>query len=677
MSSVSSVSSSNNSNSNSNNSSVSKSKKKRNISLKKGTKKKDLTRERLLDFSKEGITFLKKLDEDSLTKMIEEANQQYRNKTIDPTLTDNAYDIMENYVKKSYPHNKSLKQVGAVIDKGMVKLPYYLGSMDKIKPDTKALGRWLKKHKGPYVISGKLDGVSALYSTEGDKPKLWTRGNATKGMDISYLIPYLKGLPRKENIAIRGELIMSIKNFKKHFMDKYKNPRNLISGIVNSKQHEPEKWKYISFVGYEVIKPVLKPKEQMEWLEDNKVKTVKNITLDKITNNKLSEILVKWRNSYKYEVDGIVVSDNRIYPRLNKKYPDHSFAFKMILSDQRAESKVIDVIWTASKDGLLKPVVQYEPVKVKGADLEFATGKNARFIYTNKIGIGALIEVVRRGDVIPNVEKVITPAEEPKMPSIPWEWNAARIEAILSEKDKKVNKQVISKNIIKFFKDLDVIGLGPGNIKRMIKEGYDTVGDILSMTKEDFLDIDGFKEKKAEKIYNSIQEQISKATLITLMSASNMFGGGIGILSIKKIMKAYPDIVMSDDSEETKIVNIKKLNGFESKTAKAFVKHIPAFIDFIDEIGLKKKLKEKPLKSNKVIDESHILFGKKIVMTGFRDKELQARIESSGGKLSSKTTKLTFVVLTKDLDKSTGSMKIAEEFNIPIMTPEIFTKKYL
>ena len=219
--------------------------------------------------------------------------------------------------------------------------------------------------------------------------------------------------------------------------------------------------------------------------------------------------------------------------------------------------------------------------------------------------------------------------------------------------------------------------MGPGNIKRMIKEGYDTVGDILSMTKEDFLDIDGFKEKKAEKIYNSIQEQISKASLITLMSASNMFGGGIGILSIKKIMKAYPDIVMSDDSEETKIANIKKLNGFESKTAKAFVKHIPAFIDFIDEIGLKKKLKEKPLKSNKVIDESHILFGKKIVMTGFRDKELQARIESSGGKLSSKTTKLTFVVLTKDLDRSTGSMKIAEEFNIPIMTPEIFTKKYL
>jgi len=244
--------------------------------------------------------------------MIEEANQQYRNKTKDPTLTDNAYDIMENYVKKSYPHNKSLKQVGAVIDKKMVKLPYYLGSMDKIKPDTKALGRWLNTHKGPYVISGKLDGVSALYSTEGDEPKLWTRGNATKGMDISYLIPYLKGLPRKKDIAIRGELIMSIKNFKEHFEKKYKNPRNLISGIVNSKQHEPEKWKYISFVGYEVIKPVLKPKEQMKWLEDNKVETVKNITLYKITNNKLSEILVKWRTSYKYEVDGIVVSDNKI-----------------------------------------------------------------------------------------------------------------------------------------------------------------------------------------------------------------------------------------------------------------------------------------------------------------------------------------------------------------------------
>ena len=65
----------------------------------------------------------------------------------------------------------------------------------------------------------------------------------------------------------------------------------------------------------------------------------------------------------------------------------------------------------ASKDGLLKPVVQIEPVHIRGADIEFATANNAKNVEENKIGIGAIVLMLRSGDVIPKIEKVVVPAE--------------------------------------------------------------------------------------------------------------------------------------------------------------------------------------------------------------------------------------------------------------------------
>ena len=80
-------------------------------------------------------------------------------------------------------------------------------SMDKIKPDTGILMSWMKEYLGDYAISGKLDGVSGLYTTEGDEPKLYTRGNGKVGQDVSHLIPKLR-LPKNKDVVIRGEFII-------------------------------------------------------------------------------------------------------------------------------------------------------------------------------------------------------------------------------------------------------------------------------------------------------------------------------------------------------------------------------------------------------------------------------------------------------------------------------------
>ena len=117
----------------------------------------------------------------------------------------------------------------------------------------------------------------------------------------------------------------------------------------------------------------------------------------------------------------------------------------MVLSDQVVEAKVVDVIWNASKSGYLKPRVRIEPVNIGGVKIEYATGFNGNFIEENKIGVGAIIQIVRSGDVIPHIKSVTTPAEKTKMPDVPYTWTDTHVDIILTNKDDDVN--VLEKNI--------------------------------------------------------------------------------------------------------------------------------------------------------------------------------------------------------------------------------------
>ena len=143
-----------------------------------------------------------------MATMLDESQKSYYNDSENVLMSDNEYDIIKEYMEEKYPKNKVLKQIGAPIhEKNKVKLPYYMASMDKIKPDTKALEKWREQYNGTLCIVAKLDGVSGLYSTENNEQKLYTRGNGEVGQDISHLIPFLR-LPSTPDITIRGELIM-------------------------------------------------------------------------------------------------------------------------------------------------------------------------------------------------------------------------------------------------------------------------------------------------------------------------------------------------------------------------------------------------------------------------------------------------------------------------------------
>jgi NAD-dependent DNA ligase len=348
----------------------------------------------------------------------------------------------------------------------------------------------------------------------------------------------------------------------------------------------------------------------------------------------------------------------------------------MVLSDQIAEAKVVDVIWTPSKDGYLKPRVQIEPIHLGGVRIEYATGFNGAFINDNKVGIGAIIELIRSGDVIPHIRKVTTPAEEAKMPTTPYKWNDTQVDVLLEdiESDETVKEKVITG----FFKGIGVEGLSSGNIARIIDAGYDSVPKIIKMTIPNFLTVDGFKDKTANKLYNGIKEQLASASIITIMSASNIFGRGFSGKKTELIMDVYPDILISKESVKEKISKIASIKGMAQKSAEAFVQAIPNFIQFIHETGLTQKiLQAQTTKEEKQAkDPLNPLFGKTIVMTGFRDAGIQQALTNIGAKLGASVSKNTFLVLVKDLGEDSGKAQDAKKLGIQLMTPEVFKAKY-
>ena len=629
--------------------------------------------DKIEEFKKNGMSVLQKCSTEELKVMVEEANKAFHC-TGHPLMSDAEYDILYDYLKTK--DNTISDTVGAPIVKNKVKLPYEMWSMDKIKPDTNIITTWKQKYNGPYVISCKLDGVSGLYSTEGSEPKLYTRGDGKVGQDISHMIPYLR-LPKTKGLVMRGEFIILEDTFKRDYKDKFSNSRNLVAGIVNKKNTKDtlQTYKDIDFVAYELIKhpdhETILPSQQMELLSAMDLEVVKYEVHENVDNDMLSEILKDWRTNYKYTIDGIIVCDDKVYERTSTN-PKHAFAFKMVLSDQIAEAHVVDVLWSPSKDGYLKPRVEITPVYLGGVKITYATGFNAQFIESNKIGIGAIITLVRSGDVIPYIQSVNEPASEPKMPSETYVWNSTHVDIMLE--NKADNETVLEKNITGFFKGLEVEALGAGNVKKLISGGFNSIEKIMKMSVEDFLSIDGFKKKMAEKIHNSIKEKVENATIVKIAAHSNIFGRGFSEKKLEVIFTAHSDILTNPVSVET----LSKVKQIEKKTALAFLDHIDEFKEFLTATNLTHKMDAS--ETEKIVEEpvstDHVLYGKNIVFTGFRNKELEAKLKTIGAMVTTSINKKTHTLLVKSKDEESSKIEEAKKLSVEIMTADEFIAKY-
>lgn len=620
------------------------------------------------------INFISSKPINVIAKLIKHAADIYYN-TGTAIISDELYDLLVETLEEKDPKHKVLKKIGApVTAKNRVKLPYYMGSMDKIKPNTGKLEKWVKKYPGSYVYSDKLDGVSGLLTVTKGEMKLYTRGDGTVGTDIDAFIRVIPSLRLYDlpDIVVRGEFIISKKSFKKYAKE-MSNPRNMVSGFINSKTIDTKIGKDVEFVAYELIKPRMIPSEQYKELKKMGFNTVHHKKITTLTEKKLSNILEKRRKEGDYEVDGIVVYSNNLHPRPKSGNPKYAFAYKDILSDQIANVKVLEVEWNVSKDGYIKPRLRLEPTKLSGVVITYVTGFNAKYIVDNKIGPGAVIKLVRSGEVIPHILDVITPSKSRNLlPDIPFVWSKSGVDIIYDKThgDAELEEKILIKNLTYFFKKMGIKYIDSASITKMVDVGLNSIPKILSADVDDFLEVESFHMKSAKRAYNEIQKMIVDVPLDKLMAASNLFGHSIGQKKIKAILDVYPNVLTSKLGKDDLIEKIRNINGFEIKTAKQFVDGLFEFRKFIKKVPMIKYRKAtRKIKTGK-------FSGENIVFSGFRNKEWQNVIENNGGKVTTSVSGNTTILVVKDKTATTSKIQKAKSLGKKVMNINEFAKKF-
>lgn len=657
------------------------------------------------DLKTNPVTALKKYKKGNIGELVlllEQANQAYRHRSV-ALMSDDVYDMAEDHLRRIAPDHPFLQKVGEVPEDNdnKVKLPFWMGSLDKIKDDgEKAIKKYIASYPGKYVVSHKLDGNSALFvvSSTGSTA-LYSRGDGKDGQDLSGMIGHINTLPngkvlaaaaklgKADTLAIRGELIISKRNWDV-IKAKGANARNVVAGVMHAKKPDMDVLAKVDFVAYELLQPRLSYGEGLKYMANLGFRVAWNKEVDEhgLTIENLSQILVHERDASEYEIDGIVVAHDAMHRHLSGKNPKHAFAFKSIMTHVEAEVVVGGVEWNISKDGYLKPTIVFPEVIIGGVRIKRATGNNAAFIKNNGIGVGARLMIIRSGDVIPKVVSVLKPAPDgPQMPDVTYVWNSTRVDIMVSS-DIVTSEQKV-RNLEHFAKHLGIKGVATGVLTKLVEAGHDSIKSLLTISLDDVLKIPGFQKTSATKIVSGIQKAKRETSCVDMMVASNIFGRGVGEKKIITIVKDCPTIL---DGTVPTLSQLTAIEGIGLTTATAFLNGLGKFYDFMKDIGMPCRKKEKALTpppndspkeqnnanaktaSKKPAKDLSELVGAVVVFTGFRNKDYEKLVESSGGKVATSISGKTTLVVAADPTDSSTKIKKAQDLGVRIISKDDF-----
>jgi NAD-dependent DNA ligase len=647
---------------------------------------------------------------------------------------DDTYDLMLEVLKKRDPNNPFLFETGTTVkDETDIQLPYGMPSLNKIKPGEKSLELWFKKYPGKYIISDKLDGVSVqIFKDENGEVDIFTKKRMDIGTSKKHILQYLldtdvlDAVPN--NTSIRGEIVISKKNFEK-FSDRYKNTRNII-GIINSKKMDTRVLKKLEIVAYGILSPTMKMSQQIKKLKqwgfttvwnrefdlkklykgkydkDPDVKYIKDDEIDDDTNigkitKKLMGILRYRRTESPYDCDGIVImDDSKAYTHINDRNPPYAMAFKFNIKSDMKEVEVVKVNWDISMYGVMKPVVQIKPVDIRGVTITNVTAHNASNVFDNKIGKKTILKISRSGDVIPKIEEVIK-STKADMPKIKWKWNDTEVDIIATKPTGTLYDTMMIKRILHFFKTLNVKYLSDGLMTILYNNGYDSVVAVLKASHEkdtEPYDFDGLGEKMMTKIYTQIDKAMknhNKNFIPKLMAGSLAMGQGIGERKLKDLVRSIPDILNDDVYKNKKKLKERILDtdGFSDITADKIINGIVPFVKFIkavqkyypfdykvDTKAKKKKntknTKGKSTKNTKNTKGKSKYDVTKVILTGFRDGDgtIGDYLDDNDGKLVTSVSKKTTLIVADDINSTSSKVTKGKSLGIPVISKEEFMK---
>lgn len=622
------------------------------------------------------ITDFSEFSDTDLYTLIVDASDKYHNGEESP-LSDAEFDLAERTLLKVSPNHPYFSTIGADVRGGKVPLPYPMAGLDEIyEGETEKwirLSGWSDEY---FVISDKLDGTSGLlvYGKGGQFMAAYSRGNGTEGADISRHVRRMLKVPlvMDEPCVVRVEFILTEANFAKLNVDgEYKNARNYTAGKMNASDPNDDFCALVDVIATSLVFPQLDKTTQIEYLEAQKfvVPTNKKVLGKLIGELYLQGTLAERRKQSPWAIDGIVIDLNskKIRNSLERNgssiKPLYAKKYKVGATDNVAEARVVKVHWEASKLGYLKPRVEIHPVELVGVTITFATGHNAKNIWDNGIGPGALVSITRSGDVIPYIQEVIEPAppqlpDEPQYGFGPMSWTESGVDMVLDYPED--NDDVRKNQIIAFFQGIDAAGIREGAVDELY-DNYDDgngcdAADIIRLQKGQLIHMLG---ANGAKIYDSIQAKLNPITLGILAGSSQCFPRGIGRRKMTKLCEAL-NIETPEQLEAVRASKIAFIDGFDAKTAEKIVAGLPKFMEFVRKIDGFYTL------ATKAAATSNELAAINVVFTGVRSKELEDIITSKGGTIGSTVSGKTTHVVCKDPGSGSGKLKKATDLGLKV-----------
>lgn len=576
----------------------------------------------------------KKVEE--LVKRLEKHNEDYRRGM--PTISDARYDELTEQLRETAPDHPFLGNVEPenFSEKVEVRHPKPMLSTEKAYT-TEELERFVSRvekearvlgiSRVEYRITPKLDGLAAR-----DDGKIFaTRGNGEVGYEISSA--FAKGV-----IAIGGrglgvgEIVCSRDYFDEHLADTFEHPRNMVVGIITSDNvNEASKQalqdEAVRFVPYSTL-----PKKVVDGEE--LVRDVWEIT-DKL-----------WTET-DYPLDGMVaeVTDVNLQNALGATAHHYRWQIAIKKKGESAVTEVEDVRWQVGRMGAVTPVMEVKPVSVSGATIRNVTAHNAGMLRDHSIGAGAVIRIIRSGEVIPKLEEVLKPAEKVELlsncPSCGAElfWQNDFLKCPDFSCPARVEQRLEY-----WFKTLgNADWFGKKTIAKLVSAGRNSLESVYTMGEEDFKKL-GFGPVQSSNLAEAIYISRTKETDDWRFLAA--FGiPDLGKADSRKLLGHF---------KLEEIVNVKQeqlieIHGFGDITSHSVTEGIAAIKETILhmlEFGF--NLRRTPLVKDTEEMDSPIA-GKGIVFTGKMvqgtREEMQAMARRLGAKVQTSVSgKTSFLV---------------------------------
>lgn len=646
-----------------------------------------------------------KSEYEQLCKQAEQHNFNYY-VLDDPTIEDDEYDRLMRRIKEIEAENPEIvsessptQHVGGYAINTFEKVTHevQMGSLQDVfsKGELYEFDERVKKAVGKavYCVEPKIDGLSvSLEYKDGIFTRGSTRGDGFVGEDITKNLKTIKSIPMvlREKIPfieVRGEVYMPKADFEKLVRKQLendeqpaKNPRNAAAGSLRQKDSRVTASRGLDIFVFNLQRiegrELTCHSESLDYMKSLGFNVIDGYkTFDNIEDavSRIMEIGEN-RQSYSYDIDGAVikVDDFELRNELGStaKVPKWAVAFKY--PPEEKETKLLDIEINVGRTGALTPVAVFEPVWLAGTTVSRAVLHNQDYIDSKDIRIGDIIAVRKAGDIIPEVVRSVSHAENSEPFVIPHicpvchgKAERAEDEAVIRCVNIDCPAQLL-KNIEHFASRpaMNIDGLGEAVVKQLVENRLiSTVADLYSLQQQDLEMLPGFAKVSASKLIANIENSKTNSPDRLLFALGIK---GIGQKNAQLLMKHFGSIEKLSETSSEEISAVENFGDILANNIFTALHepHMTELIEWLKSYGVN-TVYQSDVKSDKLAGLTFVITGTLPDMT--RD-EAKTLIEQNGGKCSGSVSKKTSYVLAGE--EAGSKLTKAQQLGVTVISQQ-------